>query len=180
MASAAPASPYAATKRAGELLCGTYFAAWGLPCTCLRFFTVYGPRQRPDMAIAAFLRKALAGEALPVFGDGSSLRDYTFVSDIVDGVLAAIDQPQGFAVLNLGSGRPIRLDALVALIAEVTGRSVVVERLGTQRGDVPLTFADLRAAKAALGYAPRVGMMEGLVHTQGWLSNPSECAIRCD
>jgi UDP-glucuronate 4-epimerase len=171
MASAAPTSPYAASKRAGELLCGTFHAAWGLQTTALRFFTVYGPGQRPDMAIAAFLRKALAGEPLPVFGDGSSLRDYTFVSDIVEGVLAALDTPLGFAVLNLGGGRPIRLDALVALIGEVTGRSLRVERLGTQRGDVPLTFADLRAAKAALGYAPRVGLVDGLCQTRDWMIN---------
>ena len=171
MASAQPSSPYAASKRAGELLCGTFHAAWGLQTTALRFFTVYGPRQRPDMAIAAFLRKALAGEPLPVFGDGSSLRDYTFVSDIVEGVLAAIDRPLGFAVLNLGGGRPIRLDALVALIGEVTGRSIQVERLGVQRGDVPLTFAELSAARGALGYAPRVGLVEGLCQTRDWMMN---------
>ncbi len=164
-----PVSPYAASKRAGELLAHAAWAGWGLPVTCLRFFTAYGPRQRPGMAIARFFRLARAGRPLPVFGDGDSSRDYTYVSDAVDAVLRALDRPLGFAVLNVGSGEPVRLDRLVERVARAAGRTVAVERLPEQPGDVPATLADNRAAREALGWRPTVTLDEGLARYRDWL-----------
>lgn len=165
----APVSPYAATKRAGELLCHAAHAGWAVPVTCLRFFTVYGPRQRPAMAIAKFVRLALAGETLPVFGDGSAIRDFTFVEDAARAVLAAVDRPLGFAVLNIGSDAPVRLDALVAGIGEATGVPLRIEHLPIQNGDVPRTHADVTRAKAALDWAPQVSLVDGLRRYVDWV-----------
>jgi len=164
-----PASPYAATKRAGELLCATWHQLWGLEATCLRFFTVYGPRQRPDMAIAAFLRRARADQPLRLFGDGSSARDYTYVDDTVSGIVAAVDRPQPWAVINLGNHDPVPLQTLAEAVAAATGRPLRVERAPDQPGDVPLTCADLGRARHLLGYAPRVGLREGLARVVGWM-----------
>jgi UDP-glucuronate 4-epimerase len=166
---APPESPYAATKRAGELLCATWHQRVGLQATCLRFFTVYGPRQRPDMAIAAFLRRARAGLPLRLFGDGSSARDYTYVDDTVAGLVAAVDRPLGWAVVNLGNHDPVQLDALARAVAEAAGRPLRVERAPDQPGDVPLTCADLGRARSLLGYAPRVGLGEGLSRVVAWM-----------
>ncbi|MCB9777376.1 MAG: NAD-dependent epimerase/dehydratase family protein [Alphaproteobacteria bacterium] len=164
-----PVSPYAATKRAGELLCHAAHAAWGLDVSCLRFFTVYGPRQRPAMAIARFTSLVLAGETLPLFGDGSSLRDYTFVGDAVRGIACALDRPQGFAVINLGCGSPIRLDDLVAAIGRAADRRVRVEHLPEQPGDVPRTHADISRAGALLDWRPQVALDEGLAAYLAWV-----------
>lgn len=164
-----PVSPYAATKRAGELLCHAAHAAWGLPVTCLRFFTVYGPRQRPAMAIARFVRLALEGKPLPVFGDGSARRDYTWVHDAVGGVLAAVDRPRPFAVINLGGAAPVRLDTLVAAIAGAAGREVTVDRLPDQPGDVPLTFADIGRAGELLDWRPHTTLEQGIVRYVEWV-----------
>jgi UDP-glucuronate 4-epimerase len=128
----------------------------------LRFFTVYGPRQRPTMAISRFVRMALQGETIPLFGDGSSARDYTYVTDVVGAVLAALDQPQGRAVLNVGGGRPVRLDALVAAIGEACGVQLSLEHQGEQPGDVPLTWADSSAIQERLGWSAQVRLVEGL------------------
>lgn len=166
-----PVSPYAATKRAAELLCHAAHATWGLHCACLRFFTVYGPRQRPAMAISHFIRLALAGEQLPLFGDGSSVRDYTYVDDAVRGVCAALDRSRGYQVLNLGCGQPIRLDGLVQAIGEAVGRPVQVHHLPDQAGDVPRTHADIRRAAALLDWQPQVSLPEGLRTTVRWIQD---------
>jgi UDP-glucuronate 4-epimerase len=157
-----PESPYAATKRAAELMCHAAHQSWGQPVSMLRFFTVYGPRQRPTMAISRFVRMALQGETIPLFGDGSSARDYTYVTDVVGAVLAALDQPQGRAVLNVGGGRPVRLDALVAAIGEACGVQLSLEHQGEQPGDVPLTWADSSAIQERLGWSAQVRLVEGL------------------
>ncbi len=163
------ASPYAATKRAMELLCETWQRLYGYQLTSLRFFTVYGPRQRPDMAIRGFTRKVLAGQPITLFGDGSSLRDYTYIDDIVAGVLAAVDRPQQRAVINLGNSSPVRLDQLVELLARALGREPEVRRTGDQPGDVPLTWADTSRAQQLLGYRAQVSLEEGLRRFVAWL-----------
>jgi UDP-glucuronate 4-epimerase len=160
----APISPYAATKRACELLCGTHHHLTRQPVACLRFFTVYGPRQRPDLAISAFMRKIAAGEPLQVFGDGSTSRDYTFVADIVAGVLAAMDRipAHGYRVWNLGNSSPVTLSTMIESIERVVGRKAVVERRPMQPGDVERTWADLSRSTRELGYAPSTPFLEGL------------------
>ena len=149
-----PVSPYAATKRANELTCHTFHHLYGMDVACLRFFTVYGPRQRPEMAIHKFVRLTEAGQPLPLFGDGRSERDYTYVDDILDGVLKAHDQSRGFRIYNLGESRTISLRDLVAAIGRATGREPRVDWQPPQPGDVPRTYADVGRAKAELGYAP--------------------------
>jgi len=160
----APISPYAATKKASELVAHAHWSATGMPTGCLRFFTVYGERQRPDLAIATFMRRIAAGEPIQMFGDGSMSRDYTYVGDIVRGVLAAYDRiPSfGYRVWNLGSDRPVRLDALIAAVAKVVGRDARVEGLPAQPGDVERTWADLARSGAELGYRPQTAFEEGL------------------
>ena len=168
-----PISPYAATKRAGELLCSTYhhlYSATGalahLPC--LRFFTVYGPRQRPEMAISKFTALLLAGQPIPMFGDGTTLRDYTFIRDIVDGVVGALDKAQGYGIYNLGGEDPVRLDALIAAIGAAVGVEPTIERLPMQPGDVTVTSADCAKARADLGYAPTISIEEGVRRYVAW------------
>ena len=163
-----PVSPYAATKRANELTCHTFHHLYGMDIACLRFFTVYGPRQRPEMAIHKFVRMTEAGEALPLFGDGRSERDYTYVDDILDGVLKAHDQSRGFRIYNLGESRTISLRDLVAAIGRATGREPRVDWQPPQPGDVPRTYADIGRAKAELGYAPKVDLDEGLRRFVAW------------
>ena len=174
-----PISPYAATKLAGELLSYTYAHIWGLQVACLRFFTVYGPRQRPDLAIRKFTAMVEAGEALPIFGDGSSARDYTYVDDIVAGVLAALDHKfaactdaatagAAFDIFNLGNSSPVRLDELVAAIEKATGRTAARRAMPMQVGDVPITWADISRAERQLGYKPQVPLAEGLKRFVEW------------
>jgi len=165
-----PASPYAATKRAGEIFCANYHYLYQMHCTCLRFFTVYGPRQRPEMAIHLFADKIRRGEAITMFGDGSSIRDYTFVEDIVKGVIAVVDTPLGFEIINLGNCSPIRLDKLIEKIATAVGQEAIIERLPNQPGDVPMTFAEVSKAKSLLGYAPDTPLDIGLKAFVDWLS----------
>ena len=171
-----PASPYAASKRAGELYCDTYAHLHGLAVASLRFFTVYGPRQRPEMAIPQFARRILDGTPLPFFGDGTTARDYTFIDDIVDGVVAALDSTapggatRGHRVYNLGGTRTTTLAQLVALLEERLGRRAVLDRRPDQPGDVPITCADIGEAAAALGYAPRVSIEDGLSRFCAWVS----------
>jgi len=164
-----PISPYAATKRAGELLCHAYHHLFGLHVTCLRFFTVYGPRQRPDLAIHKFARLIERDEPIPVFGDGSTMRDYTFIADIVDGTLRALDRCNGYHVYNLGESRPIRLSDLIAALEAALGNKSRIERHPPQAGDVERTFADLTLAKADLGYAPKTELRDGLAKFVTWL-----------
>ncbi len=164
-----PASPYAASKQAMEIICQTWQQLFDLQLTMLRFFTVYGPRQRPDMAIHGFARKIMAGQPIAMFGDGSTLRDYTYIGDIVSGLLAAVDRPLPCALLNLGNTNPIRLDALIRKLSRAVGREVQVDRVGHQPGDVPLTWADVSLAQQLLGYRPVTTLEQGLEHFVTWL-----------
>lgn len=159
-----PISPYAATKRACELLAWTHHRLTGQPVSCLRFFTVFGPRQRPDLAIAKFMGLIASGVPITMFGDGSTSRDYTFIGDIVAGVLSAYEKTPGFGyrVWNLGSDRPTRLDDLISMISEVVGKPALIEPAPPQAGDVERTWADLARARAELGYAPTTALREGL------------------
>jgi UDP-glucuronate 4-epimerase len=167
-----PISPYAATKRAGELLCHAHSHLHGLSVACLRFFTVYGPRQRPDLAIQKFARLMSAGEPIPFFGDGSTQRDYTYVDDIVQGVEGAIGyalaNPGAFRVFNLGESDTVSLARLVELLGAALGVEPRLHRLPAQPGDVDRTFADVSRARAELGYAPRVGIEEGIPRFVEW------------
>lgn len=163
-----PVSPYAATKKAGELLCYAYHHLFGLSVSCLRFFTVYGPRQRPDMAIHKFTRLIDAGQKVPMFGDGTSRRDYTFITDIIDGVVAALERCRGYAIYNLGESRTVELRYLVSLISAALGKEALVEHLPEQPGDVPVTYADISRAQSALDYAPKVPIEEGIERFVAW------------
>lgn len=163
-----PVSPYAATKKCGELLAHTYHHLFGLDVTCLRFFTVYGPRQRPEMAIHKFARMMLHGETIPMFGDGSSARDYTFIEDIVSGVVASVDRCGGYHIFNLGNSDTVKLSDLIAKIGKTFGVEPTIEQLPEQPGDVPLTFADISRAKAELDYAPQTSIDEGLEKFAAW------------
>lgn len=161
-----PASPYAASKRAGELICATHSALYGTAIAALRFFTVYGPHQRPEMAIAKFARCVLRDEKVPLYGGGDSARDYTYVDDILDGVEAAIARTAApvapFRVYNLGGARTTTLRQLVELLESALGRRADIEWLPQQPGDVPITYADTSRSAAELGYAPKVDIAEGI------------------
>lgn len=163
-----PVSPYAATKRAGELHCFTYHHLYGIPTSCLRFFTVYGPRQRPEMAIHKFVRATLEGRPIPFYGDGSTRRDYTYIDDIVDGVLRAMERCAGYEIYNLGESRTTSLSELVELVGEACGRQPVLERLPMQPGDVLVTYADVTKARERLGYDPGTSVREGLARFVDW------------
>jgi UDP-glucuronate 4-epimerase len=167
-----PISPYAATKRAGELLCHTYHHLYRLSTVCLRFFTVYGPRQRPDLAIHKFARLMAAGEPIPVFGDGSTERDYTYIDDILQGVVGAIERTDGseplFEIVNLGESRTTTLSRLVELLAEALQVAPQIRRLPLQPGDVQRTFADVSRARELLGYAPTTPVEDGIPRFVEW------------
>lgn len=169
-----PISPYAATKLSNELMCYTYAHLFALPSICLRFFTVYGPRQRPDLAIHKFTALLEAGKPLPIFGEGSTGRDYTFVDDIVAGVLGALHyQPSDssgapFDVFNLGNSHPVKLSELVRLLEQITGHKAKIQQQPLQPGDVPLTWADISKATRLLGYQPKTGLAEGLRRFVDW------------
>jgi UDP-glucuronate 4-epimerase len=164
-----PISVYAATKRGGELLCHCYADAYGMNITMLRFFTVYGPRQRPDLAIHKFARLILAGKPIPFFGDGSMERDFTYVEDTVAGVVSALEAPAGLRVFNLGSDRPVRLDHLVESIEQAVGATAIREFKPAPVGDVSRTWADLTRSRQGLGYHPQVELDEGLERFVAWL-----------
>ena len=163
-----PVSPYAATKRAGELYAATYHHLYGIPTTCLRFFTVYGPRQRPEMAIHKFVDLVHRGKPIPFYGDGSTRRDYTYVDDIVDGVVRALDRCGAYEIYNLGEAATTSLSELVAWIGEATGIEPVIERLPPQAGDVTMTCADISKARTRLGYDPKTGVRDGLERFVRW------------
>jgi len=166
-----PISPYAATKLAGEQLCFTYHHLYGIPVTCHRFFTVYGPRQRPEMAIHLFARKILDGEGITLFGDGSARRDYTYIDDIIHGVMRSLEYPQGFEVFNLGESRTVGLLELVSLLEDAIGRKADIRFEPDQPGDVPLTCADITKAGRVLGYEPSFPIEEGIGLFVKWLKN---------
>ncbi len=157
-----PISPYAATKRAGELLGYTYHHLYGIPVVCLRFFTVYGPRQRPEMAIHKFTRLIDRGEPVPIYGDGTSRRDYTYIADAVEAVTRAVMNPMPFEIINIGESQITSLSNLVARIEKALGKKAEIKRMPDQAGDVPLTYAEISKAKRLLGYEPRTPIGEGL------------------
>ena len=164
-----PISPYAATKAAGELLCHTYSHLYGLRCVCLRFFTVYGPRQRPDLAIHKFAKLISAGKSIPVFGDGTTRRDYTFVEDIIGGVVAAIHYDKSdYDVFNLGESRTVELRELISLLEKELDTHATIDRQPPQPGDVPQTFADITKARTLLGYNPQTQIEAGLHRFIEW------------
>ena len=164
-----PISPYAATKVAAEVLCYTYWQLFGISVTCLRFFTVYGPRQRPEMAIAKFIKKAYNDEPISVFGDGTSSRDFTYIDDIIQGVVAAVHKDLGYEIINLGESETIELNSLIAVIEELTGKEVIKEYLDMQPGDVLTTYADISKAKKLLNYNPTTNIEEGISKYIDWL-----------
>jgi len=163
-----PISPYATTKRAGELLCYNYHHLYGFRATCLRFFTVYGPAQRPEMAIHKFTDLLARGATIPLYGDGQSRRDYTYIEDIVDGLEATLDAAPGFEILNLGGAETTALVDLVRWLAEELVVEPRIEYLPDQPGDVPITYADVTKAGRLLGYSPKVPIREGLRRFVSW------------
>jgi UDP-glucuronate 4-epimerase len=168
-----PISPYAATKRAGELVAHTFHHACGLSVSCLRFFTAYGPRQRPDLAIRKFAERIILGQSIPIFGDGNALRDFTYIDDIVDGVVRALDIDSGFAIYNLGAGRKVSVLEVVKLLESAIDSPVEIEWLPVQTGDVSRTWADITAARDGLGYAPHTTMEQGIERFVEWLRGNS-------
>ncbi|HZS12125.1 MAG TPA: GDP-mannose 4,6-dehydratase [Nitrospirales bacterium] len=163
-----PVSPYAATKLACEQLCYTYHHLYGLPITCLRFFTVYGPRQRPEMAIHRFVALVDQGQSLPVYGDGGARRDFTYIDDIVQGVVAALDRPFAFEIINLGESETTELRALIALIETAVGKPAKIDFRPPEPGDVPVTCADITKARRLLGYQPTTPVRVGLQRFVEW------------
>jgi UDP-glucuronate 4-epimerase len=164
-----PLNPYAATKRANELMAYTYSHLYGLDITMLRFFTVYGPRQRPDMAIHKFARLIEAGKPVPMFGAGNTVRDYTYIDDIIDGVVSAIDRPFRYEIINLGAGRTTDLYALIGKLGAALGKTAAIDQLPLQPGDALETLADISKARRLLGYAPSFDVDTGLSRFVAWL-----------
>lgn len=167
-------SVYGATKKAGEVLCHSYAHAYRLPTTCLRFFTVYGPRQRPDLAIHKFTRLIMENQEVPMFGDGTTMRDYTYVGDIVDGILKALTKEFPYEIINLGNNKPITLKVLISHIEKATGKKAKVKKLPDQLGDVPLTYANISKAKNLLGWKPETPFEEGLKRFVEWFKENRE------
>lgn len=163
-----PISPYAATKRACELYLATYERLHGIACAALRFFTVYGPRQRPDLAIAKFTDLIERGEPIPVYGDGSARRDFTYIDDILQGVRAAMDRCAGFEIYNLGESATTSVSELIALLEDALGKKAAIDRRPPQPGDVPLTYADITKARERLGYRPTTPIAEGVRRYVEW------------
>ena len=161
-------SPYAASKLACEALGHAWHHLYSMDVAMLRFFTVYGPRQRPDLAIHKFTRLIDAGKPIPVFGDGSTARDHTFITDILDGILACTRREFGFEIFNLGESQVIRLDRLIALIESALGKKAIIDRQPLQPGDVPITFADISKAERLLGYHPQVKAEQGIPRFVEW------------
>ncbi len=181
-----PISPYAATKLAGETLCRSFAGRAGTPVVCLRFFTVYGPRQRPDLAIHKFTALLEADQPIPIYGDGSTGRDYTWIGDIVAGILAALDyEPKPapgaapFEVFNLGNSHPVKLTKLIEHLERATGRRARRLQEPEQKGDVPLTWADINKARRLLGYAPSISLQDGLERFVAWFRT-AEASRRLD
>lgn len=166
-----PVSPYAATKKSCELIAHTYSHLYGLNVTGLRFFTVYGPRGRPDMAPYKFIDLVSRGQEIVQFGDGSTSRDYTYISDIVDGVVRSLDRPNGYQIYNLGNGNPVTLSSFIDLVGESVGTTVKIRRCPEQPGDVPRTCANVSKAREEIGYNPSVSLADGIQRTVEWYRN---------
>ncbi|MEO8649522.1 MAG: GDP-mannose 4,6-dehydratase [Acidobacteriota bacterium] len=170
-----PISPYAATKAAGELICHTYSHLYDIRCICLRFFTVYGARQRPDLAIHKFSRLISEGKAIPVFGDGSMQRDYTYIDDIIQGVRAAIDYDKTkYEVFNLGESETTKLSELISLLERSLDMHAIIDRQPMQPGDVPATYADISKSKELLGYNPATKIADGIPKFVDWFRGRKE------
>ncbi|HJN56450.1 MAG: GDP-mannose 4,6-dehydratase [Candidatus Woesearchaeota archaeon] len=163
-----PISPYGVTKRSAELLCHSYSHLYNLPIVCLRFFTVYGPKGRPDMAPYKFTEMIFNGDEIEMFGDGTSKRDYTFVADIVDGIIKSLDLDAGFEIINLGNSNPIELNKLISLIEKTLNKKAKIVSKGEQPGDVIRTYADIKTAEDLLGYSPKVNIEEGIKMLCEW------------
>lgn len=164
-----PISPYAATKKAGELLCHTYHHLFDFDIFCLRFFTVFGPRQRPDLAINKFFSAILNDKPIKVYGDGTSKRDYTYIDDIIDGVVLAINLLKGYEIINLGESKTVSLKELISLIEKTIGKVAVINYAEAQQGDIALTFADISKAETLLGYKPETYINDGLELYYKWI-----------
>jgi UDP-glucuronate 4-epimerase len=164
-----PISPYAATKKACELICHTYYKLYSINMTCLRFFTVYGPRQRPDLAIHKFAKLIEQGQPIPIFGDGTMMRDFTYIDDIIAGILAAVEKCNGYNIYNLGESRPISVNDLVTAIEKALGKEAKRQYLPVQPGDVEQTYADVSKAVKELGYNPSTTIESGLEQFVTWL-----------
>ena len=168
-------SPYAMTKMAGEQLCSNYTNLYGIRTVCLRFFTVYGPRQRPDLAISKFTKLIDEGKRVPRYGDGSTARDYTYIDDIVGGIMASVDYAGApFEIFNLGGSQTTKLSELIVAVERALGKEAVIENLPLQPGDVPLTYADVSKAKALLGYAPHTPVSDGIPKFVAWYREMKE------
>lgn len=174
-----PISPYAMTKQAGEMLGHVYSKLFGIRFIAIRIFTVYGPAQRPDLAIHKFVKAILKGDPITMYGDGSSSRDYTFVEDIVQGLLAAVQYDKsGFEIMNLGNSYSISLKELIKTIEEVTGKQASIQQLPEQTGDLPKTFADITKAKMLLGYNPQTKLKEGITKFYDWFIENKELLVQ--
>jgi UDP-glucuronate 4-epimerase len=163
-----PISPYAATKKAAELLCYTYHYLYNMKITCLRFFTVYGPRGRPDMAPYKFTKLIMNKEPIPRFGDGTTKRDYTYIADIVKGVISAIDKELNFEIINLGNNKPVVLNDFIKIIEKATSKKAIIKEMPMQLGDVNITCADITKAKKLLGYKPETSIEQGMKKFVEW------------
>jgi UDP-glucuronate 4-epimerase len=163
-----PLSPYASTKKSGELLCHVYSHLYGMNITCLRFFTVFGPRQRPDLAIHKFSRLIDEGKPIPFFGDGTSARDYTYILDILNGIECAFNKSEGYNVYNLGESRVTNLNELVQMLEGAIGKKAILNKLPLQPGDVKITFADISKARSFIGYNPTFNMADGINEFIKW------------
>ena len=166
-----PISPYAASKKAGELLCYTYHHLYDFDIFCLRFFTVYGPRQRPDLAINKFFKAILNREPIRVYGDGMTKRDYTYINDLIDGIISATKQLKGYEIINLGESNPIALNELIQIIGNITEIYPLIINSEVQKGDVNLTYADISKAKSLLNYKPNTKISKGLKLYYEWLQS---------
>jgi UDP-glucuronate 4-epimerase len=166
-----PISPYAASKLACEALGHVYHHLYGMDIVMLRFFTVYGPRQRPDLAIHKFAQLITAGKPIPVFGDGSTARDYTYITDTIDGIMAATRGPFGYQIVNLGESQTVKLSYLIELLERALGKKAILDRQPHQPGDVPITFANIEKARALLGYEPRVKIENGIEKFVHWFQS---------
>lgn len=169
-----PVSPYGATKKSGELICYTYHHLYDISILCFRLFTVYGPRQRPEMAIHKFTRHILEEKPIEVYGNGTSSRDYTYIDDIISGIISSLDKINGYEIINLGNSKPINLLKLINLIEKVISRKAVIKYADAQPGDVFTTYADIRKAKKMLKYQPETSIEEGIENFIKWYKKKEE------
>jgi len=169
-----PISPYAATKRAGELMCATYNHLYGMNISCMRFFTVYGPRGRPDMAPYKFTKAIIEGKEITMYGDGTTKRDYTYIDDIVSGIIGALDKSYAFEIFNLGNSKTVSLKDFIRVIEKAVGKKAKIKRMPLQPGDVTITYADVTKSRKMLGYEPKTSIDEGIGNFVEWYKKHSE------